>query len=649
MVNCKDSTTTSSDNSSDDPVLCKVRDLLRLFENYQSSKLLVWEIVRTMHPIHCASMLYIMENVMRTNKTDAFTADDDDDGGENIDDTDDIGDYGFVECPISTGSNSGTSFVDRDSDGYVVGGTDDECPEQYGRYFRADSESVPLCMRPTLGSKRCVVDRRVLPEKFDRRCVENETRDGDLTLFGLVKLMQEQRVVEPKTFAERVVMHNLRTRHYTQFADNLSSHLLPDNPKFSRFSVGANGSSRGVCHTLADTGNFESLPVRFLKFYSSFERNGNVTSTTERNSRAFRVTRRPKPRTVYVKPVADLRDGQYYVQPRYVGYRVIVNVAGSETRTFNRFGEHVQNLLYKLRFSENVHATFEAIILPVDTHGRLRSWRYKRTPTDSVLFSSSLRVVVVDVLRVHNRILVDEPFSERVGYLKKLFGQQRSESKSEQPTVVPAETVRGHDAEKLWSRLERNYRNTGSHSSFEAFEPINGLILRSASETRRDECLQYVFAPVSIYSFRTNSVTRLHGRCSLREQLDTYFHVETAEVRTTLIVYAHDEFHYYVCVYDRTTLEFVHHATLARIPKVTLEPKYRSELIYVRGARKRPAGVAYVRVYHNENDCLVATPGTPGRVILGYDQKLTTSMYDVPYVPVKWYEPNTISNPALLC
>ena len=120
------------------------------------------EIVRTMHPIHCASMLYIMENVMRTNKTDAFTADDDDDD-ENID---------FVECPISTSSNSGTSFVDRDSDEYVVGSTDDECSEQYGRYFRVDSESVPLCVRPTLGSERCVVDRRrVLPEKFDRRRV----------------------------------------------------------------------------------------------------------------------------------------------------------------------------------------------------------------------------------------------------------------------------------------------------------------------------------------------------------------------------------------------------------------------------------------------------------------------------------------------
>lgn len=632
-----------------DPVLCKVRDLLRLFENYQSSKLLVWEIVRTMHPIHCASMLYIMENVMRTNKTDSYdTADDSQTADDCCVDSTTIGD------DVSQSETVLRSFIDEDADGFSIGVESGDG----GRYFEPDSESVPLCMRPTVGSKRCVVDRQVLPEAFDRRSAESETADGDLTLFGLVKLMQEQRgaAVEPKTFAERVVMHNLRTRHYTQFADNLSSHLLPDNPKMSRFSVGANGSSRGVCHTLADTGNFESLPVRFLKFYASFERDGNVTSPTERNSRAFRVTRRPKPRTMYVKPAAlDLRNGRYYVQPRYVGYRVIVNVTGSETRTFNRFGEHVQNMLYKLKFAENVHATFEAVLLPVDAHGRLRSWRYRRPNAANVLFANSLRVIVVDVLRVHNRILVDEPFAERARYLQKLFANGNA-TNGESIDVVPAETARGPAAETLWSRVEREYLDSATTNSFEAFAPVNGLILRCASTTRASvdsDVLQYVFAPASIYSFRTNTVTRLHGRCSIREQFDTYFHVETAEARTTAIVYAHDEFHYYVCAYDRTTLEFVHYASLARIPKVTPEPRYnRSELIYVRDARKRPAGVAFVRVYHNENDKLIAYPGSPNRVILGYDQKLTTSMYDLPYKPTKWYgEPAVpdLSNPALLC
>jgi len=50
-----------------------LKHLHDIFDNYQPSKVLVWEIVRTMHPVHCAALLFILENVIKSNKAETLT------------------------------------------------------------------------------------------------------------------------------------------------------------------------------------------------------------------------------------------------------------------------------------------------------------------------------------------------------------------------------------------------------------------------------------------------------------------------------------------------------------------------------------------------------------------------------------------------
>ena len=45
-----------------------VSDLLKVFDNYEPSRTRVWEIVRTIHPVHCAALLYLLENVSKSRK-----------------------------------------------------------------------------------------------------------------------------------------------------------------------------------------------------------------------------------------------------------------------------------------------------------------------------------------------------------------------------------------------------------------------------------------------------------------------------------------------------------------------------------------------------------------------------------------------------
>lgn len=113
-----------------------------------------------------------------------------------------------------------------------------------------------------------------------------------------------------------------------------------------------------------------------------------------------------------------------------------------------------------------------------------------------------------------------------------------------------------------------------------------------------------------------------------------------SEICTVIIIYAHDDDYYNTCVYDRKKYKFIYEASMEKLTDHWREPlRYRNDPIYVHDAVIMPMGVAFLRVYHNYNDNYknFNSKNCSKRTILGYEHKLTISMYDVPYKSHCWF------------
>jgi len=608
-----------------------LKHLHDIFDNYQSSKVLVWEIVRTMHPVHCAALLFILENVIKSNKAETLTYEKKEHKHDD-------------ELCTTESLDSQTERYKYKST-YQCGdsGTDNSKKFPKEKYCT----TVPCATRPTLRLQRCVRDLNILPKISDTE-IETSDGDGNLTIFGLVKIMQNDNKYDPSKYKhselEIVVMHNLRTRGYAQFANNILNNLLPEAMQRDRYTVSARGTNGNL---LADTCREDGLSVRFLQFYESIANCNNnnndscyyntgqkiqcdATTMTTRESRTFRTMNRPRPIDAYTAP--ENLESDYYVQPRYVGYNVVVNSTTTETRAYNRYGELLQNLLYKKQI--NAHVTFEAVLLPLDERGNQRSWRYVRTgdKTNSgcggILSAEHFVIIIVDVLRVNDVMLVDLPYKERMRYAQSLAKNTDN--------VTVAKTCSGSNATHLSTLLERKHHDDG----FDMFSPINGIMYRKKTSVAKIPPVQYLFSQSVLYNFHKDKFDRIYGSCSLNVPFDSYFPLDMAETCTIVIVYAHDDDYYYTCVYDRVKFIFTHETLMDRTCDMWLKQiRYRNDLIYVSSAVIMPMGVAFMRVYHNYNQThtLVGTDNRSKRVILGYEFKLTTSMYDVPYESCSWF------------
>lgn len=330
-----------------------IEDLLKVFDNYESSKCLLWEIVRTFHPIHTAALLFCMENITKSYKSSTLRVKTE------------------PSCQSTKDLNNRDDKIDDDVRLMEI----DESTT------RPQRGVVLCCTRPTLRLKRCERDYANLPNFRDTTDVTaGRDRFNNLTIFGLIRMMQNTNAttafedVASCTVYERIAMHNLRTRAYTQFSQNLLHQLLPEHMQQSRHEASsANGrmteSNDGGCS------DESGMHVKFLQFYESLCNDG---ASLQREARTFRQLNRPRPTHVHEKP-SNMHD--YYVQPRYVGYNVVINATKTNTRTYNRYGELLHSVLYQKRFP--THATFEAIIVPLDESGRPRSWR-TRVPVTTV-------------------------------------------------------------------------------------------------------------------------------------------------------------------------------------------------------------------------------------------------------------------------
>lgn len=595
-----------NDTGNDDDGTSKrllIKDLLNVFENYESSKYLLWEIVRTFHPIHTAALLFCLENVTKSYKANTLTINTEP-SNRSSDNINDLGDVRLMEIDEST--------------------------------TKPEPGVVLCCIRPTLRLNRCTYDRENLPN-FKNLTNVTDKRDqfGNLTIFGLIEILQTPNAIETNstcTIYERIVMHNLRTRSYTQFSQNVLHQLLPEHMQQSRHETPA---MNNCTMTAFDQNNESSMHVKFLQFYESLYNDPTTESSKrqmmQRESRTFRQINRPRPVQIYEKP-ANLIDG-YYVQPRYVGYNVVINSTKTTTRAYNRYGELLHSVLYLKRFP--VHATFEAIIMPLDESGRCRSWRYvrpdNRTGTNAstvpgIMTCQNFIVYVIDVFRIRDKLLVNEPFYRRIRYARLLECQN----------VYACNTCGGDQAVVLWDTLERQHDT--STAVLDPFAPVNGIMLHGKNDTAVGRHRQYIFSANVIYNFQKNALNRVSGDCSIRLALDAYFSPDMSDRCTAVLVYAHDDKFYYTCRFDRTRFTFVHDTCLDRVCDIwRTRLRYTKETVYVQNAKIVPMGMAVLRVYHNENRDFRNINRDSRRSIIAYETKMTLSMYDVPFKRVRWF------------
>lgn len=326
--------------------------------------------------------------------------------------------------------------------------------------------------------------------------------------------------------------------------------------------------------------------------------------------------------------------GRYLVQPLYQGVRLVVYASPRDTRCYTRHGDLYPNLAYK-NTRTAVPCVFEAVLLPVDGGGSVRSWRFWPYRADYALH-------VVDVFRYDTRLLVELPYADRVPFIAQVVAAGDSTARLR---AIPAELTNaagwcggavGPTAAQTWARIGEAYER---HR--DVFEPIAGVVLRdsrhrlvlpAASSTGTSP--PTLGRPPVAYHFpvrfgydlledRVLDLAAAESAGAIRAALATYQRLQVAcdlaDYRTVCAVYAHSDTRLHLCRYNRRLQQFVHAASIVRQPCDGLDPiRYRADFVYVLHAVTTPLGLFYLRVYYDRSGA-----------VRGYDHKPSDSRYKV--------------------
>lgn len=268
------------------------------------------------------------------------------------------------------------------------------------------------------------------------------------------------------------------------------------------------------------------------------------------------------------------------------------------------------------------HSTFEAILLP-KCNDEPKSWRYCQK-SHMVHTKDYYFIIIVYFLRYRNELLIDKPFEVRSKYIDQIKGTN----------VISAETTSPGTPHDIWTMLYRKYKNSNSKRY-----PIDGIVLRHRKSTVSKAPYQYRFPKNLLFNIDTMSKYNVDGQCTLRLSLNNKFNFGVVENCTICIIYAHDDQYYYICFFDRGKFVFKHVAKSDRLTDLTRKKiHYRNDKIIVQDCKIIPNVVAFVRVYYNNNQNFSDRRLQSRYAIVGYEFKFITSMYDIPYSSVQWFD-----------
>lgn len=369
-------------------------------------------------------------------------------------------------------------------------------------------------------------------------------------------------------------LHNLQTNlYYESFLKPIRSLFLNlfrlDHPT-SYFS---NADRSGIAAWS------DSVTYQFVRYHE--------TITSPDNGKRWFVKK--KPTRIIDRPINW--NVNYVRQPLLQGFRLIVryDFQNKKTSCFNRMGELVQGFLKN--FTSDIDVIFEAILVPIDKHKRMRSWKYWNYRFGEILY-------ITDMLQIRDVILKNVPFERREMLCRK-FAANSSH----------------FDVTLDYSSILDSLNDTGITKVYDA---IVGEVFR---HKYRECVLERKFISASFYDCFAQTNNKMYGPICLysNDVGRLHFRPEFAEKMTVYVGYGHDDQYLYLCSFHTHRLCYCHIGRVPRHCTYDQEPKYdvlsRPKVL---NAKVSVFGIAYVRVYHSQNNECVC-----------YEMKRTTGYYDL--------------------
>lgn len=553
-------------------------DVLKIINDFEPSRLKIWEIIRTYSHVDFVKFIFLLENVRTDRNRPHIMIHIESLYGERIAD--------LIQQQYGHVQNLGQTEEAL--------ANDDE--------LKTVSSKVNLSLEHTVWRNQDILwadanDERVLAENSQRQMSSdalNQQRMLEKHLPGsrditITELIENIRLgcIDQTNLLERIVTHNLGTHHYSKFLTTLRYLLFTSDQHASR----------------NDTNDpTQSCVTQFMSFYRMI----HYQNSNDIDPRGFRFLIIPRLRRVTTRNLLDIYDGRVpnkiIYQPLYQGMNVIVYSSPTETKCYNQYGELQVGICYNVRCA--VNCTFHAIILPVDELGNIRSWRYWTYRTTFILY-------VVDVLRYEQTVLTHQPQSKRLKYIKSICRN------SNYLLRIPKKF-------DSWAAIEQRYID-----HHDIYDPIIGVVLRTGDSTIQTAPCEFRFNILFAYDMHTDKITQLKDSTAAAVSSKTtidydlgrlFLNYDMSDYKTICLAYGNCDTFIYIMRYDRTMHQFVHSGRLRRLPYEYSAWTYQRDAIYVLNCQIRPMGVMYLRVYYNQNHEIIA-----------YDTKPLDGRYKSPY------------------
>lgn len=565
-------------------------DILKIFNDFEPSRLKIWEIVRTYNYVDFVKFIYLLENVKTERRRPHIMVDGEALYGKRI--------SALIQNQFGNvqGLDTGLQFKRR---------IDNESP-CVNDEFETVSSKINLSLEHTVWRNMDILwakstDQQVCEEKALYRTSADaldqiqmlQTHLPGSRNISIHELIENIRLnhVGSDNLLERIVTHNMGTTHYSKFLTTLKYLLFTANQQDSRNDT---------------TDITQSCVTQFIAFYKMI----HYQNSHDIDPRGFRFLIMPRLRRVTTRNLHEIYRNQLpnkiIYQPLYQGLNVIVYSSPVETKCYNQYGELQSGLGYSIR--SPVNCTFQAIVLPVDSLGNIRSWRYWTYRTTYILY-------VVDVLRYEQTVLTNQPQAKRLEYIRRIC---KRSSNNTFLLRIPKEF-------SSWEAIEKRYIK---HRDI--YDPIVGVVLRDSTSIINDEPknvpIEFRFNIMYAYDMYDEQITNLNPDNAQMPSIDydlgrLFLNYDMSSYKTICLAYGHCDTFIYIMRYDRNIHHFIHCGRLRRLPYEYSNLLYqRSELIYVLNCCIRPMGVLYLRVYYNEN-----------YQVLAYDTKPLDGRYKSPY------------------
>lgn len=520
-------------------------DVALIFQNFQSSKCKMWEIVRSYNPIHMAALLYMLENLVLNRKCES------------------------VELHNLRVSNRTRIPID----------------------FTITEQTMNLnTLRPTNANDRCCAFNMNGKQRQSSRIIElngiKMESSKFMNVLELLELVKDEKRLNmlsepvhedeyPLNMANRViartVLYNATTPEWRKFLHHMVFQLFPDNLQIARYDNVSNVSMTA-----------SSIVNKYLNYYKMMTQ-PDIYDTI--NSMDLKYMILPK-------PVVCSRDQIYsaenvIIQPYYHGFYIIVNASDTSIRVYNRWSENVivsSHIQTAIRESiKGLNCSLIAILLPKDGAGNLRSWRYWP-------YKTSCDVMIIDILRYKSKSLVALPLVERLKYLE---------------NISTTKSIKIIDSTQHIVNYEKRY----NECDVDLYSAMIGVVAKPKfSRLSTKENLVYRFPVKYTFDLMTNCVVSVESDKNNDIPKRLFFNPELAQYQTTVMIYNHDAEWYYACRYNLDHHQFEHWCRFQKYEHDMGDDnndatKYAvSERIMVLNSPiPLTRGVFYLRVYYNDD------------------------------------------------